>query len=241
VVADRDIVRGGRPGAPESTRDDGLVLSEQLVTRINRFNAAHAWNHNDHYHRWILRQLPATIHRALDVGCGTGDLARTLAGRATQVEGIDTAATMIDHARRLSLPSRQLSFRVGSLLDLPPDRRYDAITAVAVVHHTPFAEATGRLAGVLSPGGCLLIVGCYREESWSDRAVGLVAVPANMAIGLYRSRNQQAPPVSMSAPVAPANMTLAAVRDAAGSLLPGFRLRRGLFWRYLLKYTAPPS
>jgi 2-polyprenyl-3-methyl-5-hydroxy-6-metoxy-1,4-benzoquinol methylase len=217
------------------------VLSEQLVTRINRFNAAHAWNHNDFYHRWILRRLPRTITRALDVGCGTGDLARTLAGRATQVEGIDTDSTMIDHARRLSPPSRHLSFRVASLLDLPPGRRYDVITAVAVVHHTPFAEAIRRLAAVLSPGGTLFIVGCYREESLSDLAVSLVAIPANMAIGLHRSRSRQAPPLSMSAPIAPANMTLAAIRDAAGNLLPGFRLRRGLFWRYLLRYTAPSS
>ena len=58
------------------------MLSEQLVTRINRFNAAHAWNHNDFYRRWILRQLPRTIPRALDVGCGAGDLARVLAERA---------------------------------------------------------------------------------------------------------------------------------------------------------------
>jgi hypothetical protein len=34
-------------------------------------------------------------------------------------------------------------------------------------------------------------------------------------------------------------MTLAAIRETAERVLPGFHLRRGLFWRYLLRYTAP--
>ena len=42
-----------------------------VVERIDSFNAAHPWSHNDFYHRWILRQLPDHVPQSLDVGCGT--------------------------------------------------------------------------------------------------------------------------------------------------------------------------
>jgi len=54
------------------------VINE-LVAACDRFNQARPWSHNNHYHRWMLRQLPRTIDKALDVGCGAGDLARRLA------------------------------------------------------------------------------------------------------------------------------------------------------------------
>jgi 2-polyprenyl-3-methyl-5-hydroxy-6-metoxy-1,4-benzoquinol methylase len=216
------------------------MLAQQLVARVDRFMATHSWSHNEWYHPWILRQLPRTMSRALDVGCGTGDLVRVLARRSATVEGIDIDPTVLGLARQASSLSERTSFSLASVLDLPARQRYDAITAVAVLHHVPLADALRRLADALVPGGTLLIVGCYREESAGDRALSLAAVPANMAIGLYKSRGRKvAPPLSMSAPTAPATETLSVIRDVAHDLLPGFSLRRGLFWRYLLRYTAP--
>jgi len=40
------------------------------------------WDHNAHYHHWLLRQLPERAGRVLDVGCGSGRLACTLTARA---------------------------------------------------------------------------------------------------------------------------------------------------------------
>lgn len=219
-------------GAVEVGHDGRMTI----VRSIDRFMATHQWNHNSHYHRWIRRQLPSTRSRALDVGCGTGDLARLLARRVGVVEGIDVDPAMIDAARRVGTPPG-CTFTLGSLHDLPPGRRYDAITAVAVLHHMPFADALGRLVDMLVPDGTLLVVGCYRETSAVDRAVSLAAVPTNVAMGLYKGRAQ--PPLSMTAPTASPAMTLPEIRRVAGELLPGYRLRRALFWRYLLRYTAP--
>ncbi|WP_239094534.1 hypothetical protein [Planotetraspora silvatica] len=56
--------------------------SPRILQALDRFHAAHPWDHNAHYHRWILRQLPRSFDSALDVGCGSGDLARLLASRA---------------------------------------------------------------------------------------------------------------------------------------------------------------
>jgi hypothetical protein len=52
-------------------------------------NARNPWNHNEHFHRWILRNLPARRRAAMDVGCGTGMLAGRLAPQFAGVIGID--------------------------------------------------------------------------------------------------------------------------------------------------------
>lgn len=229
-----------RGPAGDANSHDEAVLTPRLVTWIDKFMATHAWSHNEHYHRWVLRQLPATMRRALDVGCGTGDLVRTLGRRTATVDGIDCDPTMIAQARHSAPPSERTTFTLASLVDLDVRQRYDAITAVAVLHHVPFEDALQRLANAVVPGGRLLVVGCYKEDTLSDRALSLAAVPANLAVGLYKSRGHRVPPPSsMRAPSAPATMTLTAIRETAERVLPGFHLRRALFWRYLLRYTAP--
>jgi hypothetical protein len=103
----------------------------------------------------------------------------------------------------------------------------------------PFAEALSRLAAALPPRGTLLVVGCYQEGTLLDRAVSLAALPANMVVGYWKNHERRPAPPSMSARTARPTMTLKAVRETAGRVLPGARTRRGLFWRYLLRYSAP--
>jgi SAM-dependent methyltransferase len=57
------------------------------------------WDHNRHYHGWLLRRLPAECRSALDVGCGTGDFTRLLSRRCGTVTGVDLSPRMIDLAR----------------------------------------------------------------------------------------------------------------------------------------------
>lgn len=61
---------------------------------LDRVNARHPWNHNEHFHGWILRNLPARRRAAVDVGCGTGVLAGKLASSFARVTGIDADAGM---------------------------------------------------------------------------------------------------------------------------------------------------
>jgi SAM-dependent methyltransferase len=198
-----------------------------LLRRIDAVNAAHPWSHNDHYLRWVLRQVPPGACRALDVGCGTGTLLRALARVVPRVDGIDRDPRVAALA----------GARVSGLLDLPPVAAYDVVTAVAVVHHLPLVPALERLRTLVRPGGRLVIVGCYRATTPADHAVGLLAIPANLLVGLLRSTGTA--PAGMSAPVAPATESLPEIRAAARSLLPGARIRRRLFWRYTLVWTAP--
>src|SRR4051812_46064987 len=78
------------------------VIPSRVLRALEAFNSAHPWSHNAHYHPWLLRQLPRAFGPALDVGGGSGDLARLLAGRGAEVRGIDSDPEIIARARGLT-------------------------------------------------------------------------------------------------------------------------------------------
>jgi 2-polyprenyl-3-methyl-5-hydroxy-6-metoxy-1,4-benzoquinol methylase len=211
----------------------------QLIARINQFNAAHPWSHNDFYRRWVLRQLPRRLSRSVDLGCGTGNLVRALAARSAAAEGIDADPAVIAVARQIPGTPPHARFSAGDLLGLPAAGSYDAVTAVAVIHHLPLEPALEKARSLLAPRGTLVIIGCYRPVTFADRATGLLAVPANMVMGLLKSRGQAQARVAMSACTADPVTSLPEIRATAARLLPGARIRRRLFWRYSLRYTVP--
>ncbi|TDC73351.1 class I SAM-dependent methyltransferase [Streptomyces hainanensis] len=202
------------------------------------------FDHNDHYHRLLLRQLPPGARAALDVGCGTGRFAGRLAERGLTVDAVDPSAEVIE-AAEATAPSGTGGPRFVhadiTTMELPA-AHYDFVSCLASIHHVPF-DTVARLRDTLAPGGVLAILGCYPERTAADHAVALAAVPSNAAARLVvgagdRLRGRQAPP---RAPVARPELPLPEIRRRAAELLPGHRVRRLLFWRYLLVYRKPVS
>ncbi|MFF0556787.1 class I SAM-dependent methyltransferase [Streptomyces sp. NPDC004266] len=217
------------------------ALTERLLRALERFNAAHPWDHNAHYHRWILRQLPRRVDRALDVGCGSGDLARLLAGRATAVRAVDADPAIVARARELTAPGAPVTFDVeDALADTGDDGAHTAVTCVATLHHLPLAPALQRFKDRLAPGGTLVVLGLSRPATAGDHLLGLLAIPLNAATGWLRNRGRRAPrPVAMTAATRDAEETLAEIALVARRILPGARIRRRLYWRYTLVWRKP--
>ncbi|MFC8870799.1 class I SAM-dependent methyltransferase [Streptomyces sp. NPDC057148] len=214
--------------------------SQRLLQALDRFNATHPWDHNAHYHRWILRQLPGRFGSALDVGSGSGDLVRLLAARADEVRGIDSDPAIISRARLLTPEATAASFTVADAPTGLPAGPHDVITCVATLHHLPFTEALAAFRRHLAPGGTLVVIGLYRPRTATDHLLGAAAVPLNAATGWLKNRGRSAAPsTSMSARTRPADMSFTDIRRQARALLPGARLRRRLFWRYTLTWRHP--
>lgn len=197
------------------------------------------FDHNDHYHPLLLRQVPAGATRALDVGCGGGRFARALAGHGLTVDAIDADPAVIEAAT--AIPAPNVHYRHADITTEPlPFRRYDFISCLASIHHVPF-DTVARLRTALAAGGVLAILGCYREQWPADAPVTLAAVPANAAarltVATLERTGLRTAVGAVRAPVREATMTLTEVVRAATDLLPGSTVRRLLFWRYLLVHT----
>ncbi|MFD3418302.1 class I SAM-dependent methyltransferase [Streptomyces decoyicus] len=210
-------------------------LPQRVLRALEQFNAAHPWDHNAHYHRWIMRRLPKRFDRALDIGSGSGDLARLLATRANEVRGIDSDPTIASRAQRLTPAATPVTFTVADALTGIPAGSYDVITCVATIHHLPFTEALTVFRRHLAPGGTLVVVGLSRAQTAGDHLLGIVAIPLNAATGWLKNKGRRAPrPASMTALTRPADMSFPDIVSEAQDVLPGARLRRRLFWRYTL-------
>ncbi|GAA4597445.1 class I SAM-dependent methyltransferase [Planotetraspora phitsanulokensis] len=211
------------------------TLPPRILRALDRFHAAHPWDHNAHYHRWILRQLPRSLDSALDVGCGSGDLARLLTSRARTVHGVDVDPAIVTRARELTPPAVPVTFTVADALREMPPGPHDVITCVATIHHMPFSDALTVFRRHLAPGGTLVVVGLAQAQTPGDHLLGAAAIPSNVAMAWIKNKGRSAPrPDSMTAPTRPATMSFPDIVREARSVLPGARLRRRLFWRYTL-------
>ncbi len=204
------------------------------------------WSHNSWYHRLLLSQVPDGAQRVLDVGCGAGALARKLAGSVPHVAGIDVSPGMIEAARREAPPNVTFSVGDALTLDVAPGS-YDAVVSSAVLHHLPLAEALPRMAGWLRPGGVLAAVALPRGDLRRELPVDVTAAAAHHALGLVFAAARPVTGAELHRqedthdvmPVADGTLTTRETRAAAGAVLPGVRVRRLLFFRYLLVWQKP--
>src|ERR1700730_13868298 len=147
------------------------------------------WNRNNHYHRLVLQAVPRDCRRALDVGCGTGLLARRLAARCGEVVAIDADAEPLSRARAATGSGSPITFVRGDVLTHAfDDGSFDFISAVAVLHHLPLEAALEHLKRLLRPGGVVVVIGLYRAETFEDygwMAAGLVSSLAIRCVRRY--------------------------------------------------------
>ena len=213
---------------------------------LERWNARHPWDHNAHFHRWILRSLPDRPTRMLDVGCGRGALLAQLAARAQQVEGIDPDPGMARAAAALveGLPGARVHRRTLAEHAALPEAAsaYDAVIMVASLHHQDLERALSQARALLQPGGHLLVVALVRPTSLPDHLWDLINALSNPLIGLVEHprpvRRAELPgPVPM--PVRDAGTTMALLRAQARADLPGAVIRRREGFRVTLRWQRP--
>lgn len=210
-------------------------------------NTRHPWNHNEHFHRWIVRNLPAHRRAAVDVGCGTGVLAGKLAPHFAHVTGIDADEGMAAAAgARLASDPRVsiMRCRFDEFAAAAGEGEADLITMVAVLHHLDLSDTLARIPRLLAPGGRLLVVGLAQADTLADVMVDLVSAAANPVVGLVKHPRPARPADGLTAgqPVMPVRdpaATVAEIAATAGARLPGAAVRRRLFFRYTLRWDKP--
>lgn len=107
---------------------------------------------------FFLRHLPTHCRRALDVGCGTGILARELARHFDFVLGVDLSEPMLAITRR-KRSGRNIEYRRMDANHLALEGTYDAIVSHTTFHHLDDVPgALSALRAALAPEGRLILV-----------------------------------------------------------------------------------
>lgn len=209
-----------------------------VSTAVARLNARHPWSHNDHFHRWILANLPDRRRAALDVGCGQGALVASLAPHFATVTGIDTDPRMrADAAERCAgLPG--VTIDGGDWTDL--DGPLDLVTMVAVLHHLDVPAVLRRVGEVLAPGGRFLAVGLAPPGTVRDHLWDAASIVTNPVIGFVKHpRVNRAGVQPPACPVKDPTMTYGELRAHVERALPGATMRHRLGFRHTIAWTKP--
>jgi SAM-dependent methyltransferase len=189
------------------------------------------WNHNTHYHPLVLDAVPAGARRALDVGCGEGQLTRELRRRVPEVTGIDPDPASIELAEARDEDGSVRYVRGDFLVHPFEPASFDLVVTVATLHHLDAVAALTRIRELLKPGGVLCAVGVARGGSPRDLPFELAGVVTHR-LHTWRKGYWEHP----SPTVWPPPETYAGMRRIATELLPGVRFRRHVLWRYSLTW-----
>lgn len=98
-------------------------------------------------------------YKILDLGCGNGRLYKSLKSKKIEYTGIDNNKALLSLAKKLNPRAR---FCLGDALKLPfPDRKFDAVFCIAVLHHIPTKKfqlkALKEAKRVLKKNGCFFL------------------------------------------------------------------------------------
>jgi demethylmenaquinone methyltransferase/2-methoxy-6-polyprenyl-1,4-benzoquinol methylase len=104
--------------------------------------------------------------RALDLACGTGDIAFQVAAKGARTTGLDVTTRMLQLARAKK-GGRRVSFVGGDMMALPfPDASFDLVTSGYGIRNVPAIEpALAEIRRVLKPDGLFLSLDFNRPAS----------------------------------------------------------------------------
>jgi len=140
---------------------------EAMLHKLNPVRLAYIRDQLDQHWQCVERAFrPLEGRSALDVGCGAGLLAESLARLGAAVTAIDAAPELIATARaHAEAQGLEINYRTATVEAV--GGRFDLVTAMEVIEHVADPESfIGALAKRLAPGG-LLILSTPNATSWS--------------------------------------------------------------------------
>ena len=157
---------------------------EQRAAKVNDLFAAIARRYdllNDVqsfglHRRWKRRVIELAAvqsgNRALDLCCGTGDLALALARRGAEVTGLDFSPAMLEIAearrqRNFKSQISNLKFMAGDALQIPfPDASFDIVTVgYGLRNLTSWEKGLAEMHRVAKPGARLVALDFGKPEN----------------------------------------------------------------------------
>ncbi len=228
------LVTHGGPG-PMSSLAPAWQGDMARCAHVTSSELVEYWNHNSAYHPMIVAVAEMVNGDVLDVGCGEGLLVERLADVSRSVTGIDRDEEAVRQALHRTAGLTKVTVAEADFMELevPPDS-YDLITFVAAVHHMDLESALRRSAEMLRPGGRLLVVGLSANKSVGDYVQSALLFPIVRVMSRIHRETRAVEVIAI-----PPAESFTEIKTTAGHLLPTARLRRLLYYRYVLSWTKP--
>jgi SAM-dependent methyltransferase len=215
------------------------TLTQKIQTDFDRIALLEqpTWNHNSHYHSFLLKQLPTHCTNILEIGCGTGTFSRLLAQRSNRVIAIDLSPKMIEVAKRQCECYANIDFQVADILqwEFPVDH-FDAIASIATFHHLPLESLLPSLKTTLKLGGKLLVLDLLEHEIVRDSLSDVIAVPLSWIFQVFRNKRIRPTLEAVEAwrehGRTDKYLTQSQAQQIYTKVLTGAIVRKHLFWRY---------
>lgn len=162
----------------------GAQILEERARRTRQFFNAIADNWDELNHEVlgdfdlpgrILSAVPDDCSVAVDLGCGTGLVLKSILSRARVAIGVDGSARMLELCRARigvnDLASGRASLRIGELSHLPmADHEAEFASINLVLHHLARPEEIfTELRRIIAPGGILLITDFLKHKEENMR------------------------------------------------------------------------
>lgn len=197
------------------------------------------WNHNNCYFKQLMKLIPDGVDTCLDIGCGKGELSFMLSKKSKKVIAVDLADKMIEKAKVLH-QNENIEYICGNILDKKfENNSLDVIITTATAHHLPYEWLLGFTKDKLKKGGKLIILDLVKAKSLSDYILWGSAFIPNVIMNLVKNGRLQkddnhSKEVWERHGKHDTYMTMDEIRSLANKHIPTAKIRRKLFWRYLL-------
>ena len=175
-------------GKQNITEFDGLDLELFFCTEILKLNSLHYgyWEESEKptegdnkltleclrdgqqkYTDMLIEAIPKNVKSILDVGCGIGDVSRTLSKLEYDVTAISPDS---NHAKYFENHLSKLTFLQTKFEDLDIDSKFDLILMSESQNYFPIEIGFRQCTTLLLPEGYLLVSGMFRKNSDSEIA-----------------------------------------------------------------------
>lgn len=149
-------------------------FAEKYATAFQESSVADAYKYRPPYPAAAFEILNTLItdtpRRILDVGCGTGALARHLTDIAYEIDAVDFSSAMIERGKQLPNGGNpRIDWIVGRIEDVLLTAPYALITAGESLHWMEWDIVLPRFQSLLSPNGMLVILQFETQPMrWSE-------------------------------------------------------------------------
>lgn len=120
--------------------------------------------------------VSGTSKIVLDVGCGTGNIARNLIDLVERVDAVDFSDPMIEIGKTLpNGDNPKLHWILGRIEDVPLNPPYSLITAGQSLHWMDWEQVFARFREILVPDGYLAVIDLTEDkEPWAQELKEIV-------------------------------------------------------------------